>query len=334
MTVNAWAAMKPKGKLEPFRYEEGPLGPTELEIDVTHCGICHSDVHLVDNNWGTDTYPLVPGHEVIGKVRAMGSQVTGFEKGVRVGVGWQCGSCMRCEWCLTGEENLCAGNQATATGHFGGFAERMRVDSRFAFLIPAKLKSEAAAPLLCGGVTVYSPLRRYWKNPNMKVGIIGIGGLGHLALQFAQEMGYDVAAFSHSPDKEPEARAFGARRFVDTSKPGALEACRGQFDLILNTVHQNLDWPAYMDALRPNGRLVILGSPGEDMKISGGTLIGGQKGVVGSVIGGRPVIREMLEFAAVHGVKAKTEAMPMSQANEALDRVRNHKARYRIVLVK
>ncbi len=334
MPINAWAALKPKGKLEPFTYEEGPLGPFEVEIDVTHCGICHSDVHLVDNNWGTDSYPMVPGHEIVGKVRALGSQVTGLEKGVRVGVGWQCGSCMRCEWCETGEENLCAENRATASGHFGGFAEKVRVDHRFAFPIPAKLKSEHAAPLLCGGVTVYSPLRRFWKNPNMKVGVIGIGGLGHLAVQFAQEMGCDVTAFSTSANKEPEARAFGARRFVDTSKKGALTAVAGSLDLILNTVHQNLDWPSYLDALRPNGRLVFLGSPSEDLKISGSQLLGGQKGIVGSVIGGRPVIQEMLEFAANHGVKAKTESMPMAQANEALDKVRKNQARYRIVLVK
>ncbi len=334
MTIQAWAAMKPKGKLEPFSYEEGPLGPQEIEIEVTHCGICHSDVHLVDNNWGTDRYPLVPGHEVIGKVKAMGSAVTGIEKGMRVGVGWQCGSCMRCEWCVSGEENLCDASQATAAGHFGGFADRMRCDHRFAFAIPAKLKPENAAPLLCGGVTVYSPLRRLARGPNTRVGVIGIGGLGHLALQFARDMGFEVTAFSTSKDKEPEARAFGAKRFVSTSEPGALRACTGQFDLILNTVHHTLDWAAYLDALRPNGRLVILGSPREDLKFPGGSLLGGQKGVVGSVIGSRAMIREMLEFAARHGIKAKTESFPMSQASEALDHVRRNKARYRAVLVK
>ncbi|MCW5827998.1 MAG: NAD(P)-dependent alcohol dehydrogenase [Deltaproteobacteria bacterium] len=334
MTIHAQAALKAKGPLVSWSFEEGPLGPFELEIDVTHCGICHSDVHLVDNNWGVSSYPLVPGHEVIGKVRQMGTLVTGFEKGMRVGIGWQSGACLRCEWCISGEDNICPDSQATCIGRHGGFAERIRSDSRFAFPIPSRLKSENAAPLLCGGATVYSPLRRYRKTPNLKVGVIGIGGLGHLALQFAAEMGFEVTAFSTTANKEPEARAFGARHFVVTSEPGAIGKAAGRFDIILNTVHANLDWQGYLEALRPNGRLVILGAPQEDLRIAGGALIGSQKGISGSAIGSRSVISEMLEFAARHGIKAKTETMPMSRASEALDRVRSGKARYRMVLVK
>ena len=182
------------------------LGPHDVEIRISHCGICHSDVHLVDGDWGMGSYPMVPGHEIVGTVAALGPEVRHLEAGARVGVGWQRGACLACESCGAGDENLCAENEATCVGHHGGFADRIRLDGRFAFPIPEGLASENAAPLLCGGATVYSPLRR-WVKPSMRVGVVGIGGLGHLGLQFARAMGCEVTAISSTPDKEAEARS-------------------------------------------------------------------------------------------------------------------------------
>jgi uncharacterized zinc-type alcohol dehydrogenase-like protein len=331
MIFHAHAAMEKKGALAPFEYEPAPLGAHDVEIRVTHCGICHSDVHLVDGDWGMGRYPMVPGHEIVGTIEATGPELQGLKKGDRVGVGWQRGACLACESCLAGDENLCAANQATCVFNHGGFADRVRLDGRFAFPIPEGLASEAAAPLLCGGATVYSPLRR-WVRSSMKVGVIGIGGLGHLALQFARAMGCEVTAISTSPDKEPEARSFGAHRFVATRERNALRSAASSLDFVLSTVFAAQDWPALVGTLKPNGVLCVVGGPPEPISVPAFALIGAQKTIAGSVIGGRPTIREMLEFAARHGVAAKTELRPMSEANAGLDHVRAGRARYRVVL--
>lgn len=332
MSFHAYAAHARKGALGPFVYEPSPLGPHDVEIRVSHCGICHSDVHLVDGDWGMGTYPMVPGHEVVGTVAALGPEVSHLQSGQRVGVGWQRGACLACEVCGAGEENLCPRNEATCVNHHGGFADRIRVDGRFAFPIPEGLASENAAPLLCGGATVYSPLRR-WARPSMTVGVVGIGGLGHLALQFARAMGCEVTAISSSPDKEPEARSFGAHRFLATSEPKALASASGTLDLVLSTVYVPQDWMGLLGALRPNGVLCLVGAPAEPLTLPVFALLVGQKSVTSSVIGGRPAIREMLAFAARHGVAARTQARPLAQADAALDETRKGRARYRIVLV-
>jgi alcohol/geraniol dehydrogenase (NADP+) len=331
MTIHAYAAREKKSALVPFEYDPKPLGAHDVEIAITHCGICHSDVHLVTGDWGMGRYPMVPGHEIVGTVAAVGPEAAPLKPGDRVGVGWQRGACLQCDACLSGDENLCAGNVATCVDNHGGFADRIRLDGRFAFPVPAALSSEAAAPLLCGGVTVYSPLRR-WVRPSMRVGVVGIGGLGHLALQFARAMGCEVTAISSSPDKEPEARSFGGHRFLATREPRALRSAAGTLDFILSTVFVSQDWTSLIGALRPNGILCLVGAPAEPLSIPSFALIGGQKTVTASVIGGRPAIREMLEFAARHGVAAKTEPRAMKDADSALDRVRQGKARYRVVL--
>ena len=331
MTFHAHAAMEKKGALRPFEYEPAALGAQDVEIRVTHCGICHSDVHLVDGDWGMGRYPMVPGHEIVGTIDATGSEVQGLKKGDRVGVGWQRGACLACEACLAGDENLCAASQATCVFNHGGFADRVRLDGRFAFAIPDALASDAAAPLLCGGATVYAPLRRWARSP-MKVGVVGIGGLGHLALQFARAMGCEVTALSSSPDKEPEARSFGAHRFLATRERNALRSAASSLDFVLSTVFADQDWPALVGTLKPNGVLCVVGGPPEPISVPAFALIGAQKTIAGSVIGGRRDIREMLEFAARHGVAAKTELRPMSEANAGLDHVRAGRARYRVVL--
>jgi uncharacterized zinc-type alcohol dehydrogenase-like protein len=331
MSFHAYAAHAKKGALAPFVYEPSPLGPHDVEIRISHCGICHSDVHLVDGDWGVGTYPMVPGHEIVGTVAALGPEVEHLQAGQRVGVGWQRGACLGCEFCSAGEENLCPQNEGTCVNHYGGFADRVRLDGRFAFPIPEALASENAAPLLCGGVTVYSPLRR-WVRPPMKVGVVGIGGLGHLGLQFARAMGCEVTAVSSTPDKEPEARSFGAHHFVATSAPKALASAAGTLDFVLSTVYAPQDWMGLLGALRPNGVLCFVGAPAEPLMLPIGALLGGQKTVTTSVIGGRPAIREMLEFAARHGVVAKTQLRPLAEADAALAETRKGRARYRIVL--
>lgn len=333
MTIHCQAAPAAGRPLEPFSYTPEPLGPFDAELDISHCGVCHSDAHLVDNDWGVSTYPLVPGHEIVGTVKALGDEVTHLEPGQRVGVGWQRSACLTCAFCTSGREPLCPDNQATCRGHYGGFADHIRVDARFAFPLPEELESENAAPLLCGGITVYSPLRDFGVTPRMRVGVVGIGGLGHLALQFARAWGCEVTAFSSNPDKEDEARAFGAHRFASTGDAAAVRRAGG-LDFIFSTVNADLDWDAYMDALTPGGTLCVLGVPRRPVSVQAFSLIAGQKRVCGSPIGGRAAMGEMLAFAVRHGIRARTEALPMDRANEALDRVRKSQARYRMVLTR
>lgn len=332
MPIECYAALGPKEQLRKFSYPEPQQpAPTEVLIKVSYCGICHSDLHLIDNDWGVSKYPLVPGHEIVGTVEKVGAEVRDLRPGQRVGVGWQAGSCGRCEWCKSGEENVCADNVATAVGHYGGFSRKVIVDSRFAFSIPDSLPSESTAPLLCAGITVYSPLRRHAK-AGEKVGIVGIGGLGHLALQFSRALGHDVTAFSHSPDKEQEAKRLGAGRFVNSSQKDNSAKLSRTFDLILITAYVKLNWEAYLGMLRPNGRLIIVGAVDEPLEIPAGELISGQKGIIGSAIGSRRMIQEMLSFAEQHKILAQVEVMPLDKVNEALEKARRSKVRYRMVL--
>lgn len=320
MPVHAYAARHAKARLEPFVYDPGPLAPGEVEIAVSYCGICHSDVHLVDGDWG-EAFPMVPGHEVVGTVVAG----EGLPLGTQVGVGWQCGSCGSCEWCGAGEERLCAASQATCLGHYGGFADRLRVQHRFAIPLPEGLDSATAAPLLCGGITVFTPLRRY-AQPGSRVAVVGIGGLGHLAVRFAAAMGCEVTGISTRPDKEAEARSLGAHHFFVGAPPA------NAFDLILNTAHFAPDMEAYLRALRPKGVFCQLGAAAEPLVVSSFGLIVGSKTVSGSAIGSPTGIAEMLHFAAEHGIGAQVEVMPLAACNEALDRTRRNLARYRMVL--
>jgi uncharacterized zinc-type alcohol dehydrogenase-like protein len=328
--IKAYAALKPGSSLQPHQLEPFRIGDHDVEVKVTHCGICHSDIHLIDNDWGFSTYPLVPGHEIVGIISRVGSHVNHLKPGQRVGIGWQADSCGRCEYCSAGEEHLCASNQATCVGRPGGFAEYVVANERFIIPVPDKLTSENAAPLLCGGVTVYSPMREYNLKPYHKVGVIGIGGLGHLAIQFASAFGCEVTAFSSSPEKEQEAKELGATYFVHVRDSDQLERFNGYFDFILSTVFVELDWKKYVNLLKPKGRLNFVGAAGE-VQVPIGMLLP-YKSVSGSVIGAPHTIREMFEFAARHGIEARTQVFPLDKVNEAIDKVRKNKARYRIVL--
>lgn len=320
MRFHALAATAARARLAPFEYEPGPLADAEVEIEISHCGICHSDVHLVDGDWG-EVFPLVPGHEIVGVVVA-GDRIP---VGTRVGVGWQRGSCGTCEYCLAGEEAVCAASQATCVRHFGGFADRIRVDHRFAIPLPSSLESASAAPLLCGGITVWSPLARF-AGAGARVGVVGIGGLGHLALQFARALGCDVTAFSGSTDKERAAIEFGAHRF-STGAPAPRS-----FDLVINTAPAAPDLQAFLAGLRPKGAFCQVGAAADPLVVPAHALIDGDRVVAGSAIGSPRALRAMLDFAARHAIRAQVETVPMADANAALDRTRGNRARFRMVL--
>jgi uncharacterized zinc-type alcohol dehydrogenase-like protein len=315
-----------------YKYDPGALRADEVEIKISHCGVCYSDVHLIDNDWGISKYPFIPGHEIVGTVVAVGSAVKDRAMGERVGVGWQADSCGICEWCRQGDENLCAKSQPTCVGRNGGFADKIRVNSRFAIPIPPALESEHAAPLMCAGITVYSPLRNYGVCPSSRVGVIGIGGLGHLGIQFAKAFGAEVTAFSTSKDKEAEAKKLGAHNFVNTRDTGALKKVAGSFDLLLSTVNADQDWQAYVTALRPKGTLCLVAASPSPIQIQGASLIGGQKAISASNIGSPRGLSEMLDVAARHGVKAVTEKFAMAKANDAVAKVKKSQVRYRAVL--
>ncbi|MBI3534565.1 MAG: NAD(P)-dependent alcohol dehydrogenase [Deltaproteobacteria bacterium] len=333
MPVTAYAAFEKGHKLDTFSYDPKPLGAYDIEITISHCGVCHSDLHLIDNDWGFSKYPLVPGHEIIGKITLKGSSVSHLKIGDRVGVGWQRSSCLECEWCLKGDENLCSRQEATCVGHFGGFAKQVRVDSRFAFKIPENLDSEKASPLMCGGITVYSPLRVFGVNASHRVGVLGVGGLGHLAIQFAKAMGTEVTAFTTNPEKKEELKTLGANSVVITSDKHELRKCHQSLDIIISTVFVNLDFAKYLQYLRPNGKLVFVGVPSEPLQIPPVALLDGRKSISGSPIGGRALIQEMLTFSERHNISAMTEVFSLDDVNHAIEKVRKNQVRYRAVLV-
>lgn len=338
MHIRACAALESGGSLTPYEYEPQELGVHDVEIKISHCGICYSDVHLINNDWGGMSYPLVPGHEIVGTVTSIGTEVEKIMLGQRVGVGWQSGSCLACEWCLTGHENLCREKQLTCIGKHGGFADFIRTDSRFVFPIPKKLDSAHAAPLLCAGIAVYSPMKIYGVQSHQRVGVAGIGGLGHMAVQFAHATGCEVTALSTTPDKENDARSFGADHFINSNDEGQMRKTAGSLDFILVTASVMPNWTSYLNLLRPNGRLNVVGrftftgGLAGTLDIPAAMLVAGQKSVSGSVIGGRAVMREMLTFAERHDITAQIEEVPMVDINSALEKVRHNQARYRMVL--
>ncbi len=330
--IQGFAVHAAGAELHPFKYDPGELRPGDIEVAVTHCAVCHSDVNLIDNDWALSKYPFIPGHEVVGTVAALGSAVSHLQVGTRVGVGWQAGSCGHCEWCRRGEENLCAQSVATCIGRHGGYAEKLRVDARFAVPLPDGLDSARSAPLLCGGITVYSPMRLAGISPASRVGILGIGGLGHIALQFARAFGAEVTAFSSSADKEAEALRLGAHRFINTRESKSLKAVAGRFDLLLSTVNIDQDWKEYVQALRPHGSLVFVGVPPKPASFPVFPLISGIRSVSGCNVGSPAQIAEMLDIAARHKIEAVIESFPMREANGAVERARKSAVRYRAVL--
>ena len=330
--IKGYAATKPGGRLQPFAFDPGPLGDNQVEIKVEYCGLCHSDLSMVDNEWGISQYPLIPGHEIVGIVAAMGPGAGGLTLGQRVGLGWFADSCLTCEWCKSGNHHLCASVTGTIVGRHGGFANRVRANAAWVIPLPEQLDPQSAAPLMCGGITVFNPLLLGKVKPTARVGVVGIGGLGHMALLFAHAWGCEVTAFSSSPGKEAEARGFGADRVINSRDPEALKKVANSLDFILSTVNVPLDWEAYIAALRPQGRLHLVGVVTQPISVPLFPLLGGQKSLSASPTGSPAAIATMLDFAARHHIRPTIETYQFSEINDALERLRHGKPRYRIVL--
>jgi uncharacterized zinc-type alcohol dehydrogenase-like protein len=330
--VESYAALAAGQPLVPFSYAAPALGGHEIRIEVSHCGVCYSDIHAIDDRFDITAYPFVPGHEIVGSVSEIGQDVTEFQVGDRVGVGWQGRSCGTCEWCRRGEEQLC--KQVAKNGvwmPYGGFATSTVADSRFAYPLPNGLPAEDACVLLCAGITVYHALIRQ-RTPDLQhIGILGVGGLGHLAIQFAHAMGYRITAMSSSDSKKEEALAFGADDFLCTAEKDAFTHRGETFDLLFCTAHGSVRWNRLLECLKKHGKLILMGFP--DMSFNPNDLVVHELTIQGSFIGNRAHMRDMLAFAQQHHIRPVIETMPMAKVNEAIERTRENKARYRIVLV-
>jgi len=330
-TIDAWVATAAGQKLSRQQVDVGALGAEDVEVQVEHCGLCHSDLSMLKNDWGLSQYPAVFGHEVIGRVVAVGSATKGIQVGQRVGIGWNASSCMHCRQCMSGDHHLCGTVQPTIVGHRGGFASHVRSHWAWTLPLPEQINVAEAGPLLCGGVTVFNPLVMYAK-PTSRVGIVGIGGLGHMGVKFAAAYGCDVTAFTSSESKFDEARQFGAHHVVSSRDAAGIQKLAGAFDLLIVTVNVQLDWNAMIGTLAPNGRIHFVGAILEPIPVPALALIFGQKSLSGSPTGSPVAIELMLEFAARHNITPQTEHYPMSRINDAFERLEAGKARYRIVL--
>jgi len=327
----AWVAKAAKQPMVLETVDLGPLGVEDVEVAVEHCGLCHSDLSALNNDWGISQYPAILGHEVVGRITATGPHATGLAVGQRVGVGWNSGSCMHCHQCMSGSHHLCPQVQPTIFGHRGGFASHVRAHWAWAIPLSEKLNFADAGPLLCGGITVFNPLAMYAR-PTDRVGIIGIGGLGHMAVKFAAAYGCDVTAFTSSQNKFDEAKGFGANEVVSSKNSAAIKKLASSFDLLISTVNVPLDWDAMIGTLAPNGRLHVVGAVLEPIPVAAFSLILQQRSVSGSPTGSPVAIETMLDFASRHNVLPQTEHFPMSKINEAFARLQSGKAHYRIVL--
>ncbi|MER6087603.1 NAD(P)-dependent alcohol dehydrogenase [Streptomyces bluensis] len=337
MAVRAYTVEQARGPVRVREFEPAPLGPYEVDVAVTHCGVCHTDVAMIDDLHGISRFPVVAGHEAVGVVEALGSAVdrTRLAVGQRVGVGATAGACFACEWCLGGRQHLCPDkDDPVLRGDRGAFATQVRAsDWRYVQPIPDALASEQAAPLMCAGSTVFSALVRHGVRPTDRVAVVGVGGLGHLALQFLAKWGCHVTALSSTATKADDARRFGAHEFVVAGVAGeGLAGLSGAFDFVLSTVSGDLPWDAYLATLRPQGTLSVVGVPESAFTVQPLSLLLGEKTLAGGLVGTPLETRQMLDFAARHGIGPEVETYPVSRMEEALDRVRGARARYRAVL--
>ncbi len=332
MKVNGYAATEQKTKLIPYSYDLGEISSEEVDIKVSYCGICHSDLSMINNDWGMTQYPIVPGHEIIGEVIAIGKAVKNVSVGDKVGLGWMSASCMSCEQCMDGEHHLCPQSEATIVGRNGGFSDKVRGHWSWAIPLPEGIDMSKAGPLLCGGITVFNPIILAGVKPTDKVGVIGIGGLGHMAVKFLKHWGCEVIAFSSNPTKKKSILNMGASQVIDSTSPEELESINGKLNFILNTTNVSLDWNSYLTALAPKGKFHTVGAVLEPMEIPAFSLIMGEKSVGGSPIGSPALTKTMLDFCVRHNIYPDVEEFPMEKVNEAIEHLENGKARFRIVL--
>ena len=340
-TAKAYAATSATTPLTPFQFERRAVGPHDVQIEIAYCGICHSDLHQVRNEWGNSTYPLVPGHEIVGKVTAVGAQVKGFKPGDLAGVGCLVDSCRTCASCKRDLEQFCEKGAAFSyngtemdrkTITQGGYSSSIVTDEAFCLRISPKLDLAAAAPLLCAGITTYSPLKHWKTKMGDKVGVVGLGGLGHMAVKIAAAMGAEVTMLSTSRAKEADARKLGAQHFGLTSDDATFKKLAGHFDLIIDTISAPHDYNKYLGLLRVEGTMVLLGVPPEPTPVSAFPLIMGRRSLSGSLIGGIKETQEMLDFCAEHNIVSEIELIPVQQVNEAYERMLKNDVRYRFVL--
>jgi alcohol dehydrogenase (NADP+) len=340
-TVKAYGAVDATGPLVALTIERREVGPHDVLIDIEYAGICHSDIHTIRGDWGPITYPQVVGHEIVGRVAAIGSAVTRHRIGDLVGVGCQSNSCGECAQCVQGHDQYClAGNTQTynsidpADGTItqGGYSQAIVTNEDYVLAIPAGLDPAKTAPLLCAGITTYSPLRHWNVGPGTRVGVVGMGGLGHMGVKFAAALGADVTVLSRGTAKRDDALAFGAHRYVDTTDREAMRELRGGLDLIINTVSAGIDIRAYLSLLDVDGTLVVVGAPAEPFSVPAFSLIPARRSIAGSTTGSITEIQEMLEFCAEHGIHPETELVSADQINEAWGRVLSADVRYRFVI--
>ncbi len=341
ITSKGYAAHGATTPLAPFSFERRDPAPHDVVMSIDFCGVCHSDIHQARNEWGHSSYPMVPGHEIIGRVTAVGPAVTNFKVGDRAGVGCMVDSCRVCANCLQGEEQFClkgatftydSPDQKGGGQTFGGYSNNLVVDEAFALRISPKLNPASAAPLLCAGITTYSPMRHWKAGPGKKVGVVGLGGLGHMALQFARSFGAHVVQFTTSPQKKADAMRLGAHEVAMLKDPKEMAARAGSLDLILDTVSASHDLNSLLKTLRLDGAMVLVGVPPEDSRVSPGSLIFGRRSLAGSLIGGIRETQEMLDYCAEHGIASEIEIIPIQKINEAYERTLKADVKFRFVI--
>ena len=330
--VNAYAAPEAGARLKPFTYELGPIGSNDVDIEVLYSGLCHSDMSMINNDWGISSYPLVPGHEVVGKISKKGDEVTNLSVGEIVGLGWHSGYCESCNSCESGDHNLCSSAESTIVSHHGGFADKVRAKASSVVKIPEGMNLKTVGPLFCGGITVFNPIVQFDIQAKDKVAVVGIGGLGHIALKFLNAWGCDVTAFTSSESKKQEALEMGAKDTLNSNNVEEIQSAANRFDFIISTVNVKLDWNLFISTLKPKGRLHFVGATLEPLDIGVFPLIMGQRSVSGSPVGSPSTIAKMLEFAKLHKIEPIIEAFSMDQINEAMHHLQSGKARYRVVL--
>jgi uncharacterized zinc-type alcohol dehydrogenase-like protein len=340
MLTKGYAATSADTPLAPFAFERRTPGDRDVHVTIDFCGICHSDIHFAKNEWGSATYPAVPGHEIVGRVVRVGKGVKNVREGQRVGVGCFVNSCRTCASCRTGHENYCENGMtmtygsvdADGTPTFGGYSRDIIVDEHFVLTIPEGLDAAGAAPLLCAGITTYSPLRQVGLTKGSRVGVMGLGGLGHMGVKLARSFGAEVTVFSRSPEKETDAKRLGAHDFVLTNTPGALDALAGRYDAILDTISAKHDLTATLNCLKAHGTLILVGASPEPLEFSPFPLILGARRIVGSLVGGIPETQEMLDHCGKHGITSDIELVSPDQINEAFERTVRGDVKYRFVI--
>jgi uncharacterized zinc-type alcohol dehydrogenase-like protein len=341
MNTRAYAVLEARKPLVPFEFDRREVGAHDVALDIAYSGICHSDIHQAREEWGPAIFPMVPGHEIAGPVTSIGSSVTKFKVGDKIGVGVFVDSCRRCENCVAGLQQYCLEgmtgtyNQLERDGKtvaMGGYSNRFVINEDYAVHIPANLPLEGVAPLLCAGITLYSPIKHWKVGPGKKVAVMGLGGLGHMGVKFAVAMGADVTVLSHSPHKKDDALAMGAHHFIGTDDESVFTTHAKSFDVILNTVSAEIDIDKYISLLKLNGTLVVIGLPGKPYAVNVGTLLNGRRGIAGSMIGGIPELQEMLNFCGEKNIVSDVEVIKADYINEAYERTVASDVKYRFVI--